>query len=177
MTAAVTPLEYALLCIRHTELLNNFATDDKEKQTRDKLFLTCICHPANKGTSRHGLAVELNVNRMRLRGLGREMDEAPPSSEHLHMVGDLAVVDGDLELSLSGLRCVHSELARLAHYSVSHIGYTNQIRVVHFKEDRRFWDLKSGQVDVHDVAAHILGQKFNVEEAVILRQTEKCNRC
>ncbi len=66
-------------------------------------MLTCIGHLADKRAARHRLPVELDVDGVRLRELGREVDEAAPAAQNLHVVRDLAVVDRDLQLALAGL--------------------------------------------------------------------------
>ena len=82
-------------------------------------LLTRVGNLANKGASRDRLAVELDVDGVRLGLLGRKVDEATTASKNLNVIWNFSVVDGNLQLTLSGLGGVNPELTRLAHHTVA----------------------------------------------------------
>ena len=46
----------------------------------------------------------------------------------------------------------------------------NKARVVGLEEDGAVLDLDPGDVDIHDVAAHLLGVELDLEQAIVLQQ-------
>ena len=58
----------------------------------------------------------------------------PLVKPYLDMVWHFAVIDGDLELSLSGLGCVHPELGRLTHDPIPDVRHADQGGIVHLEQ-------------------------------------------
>lgn len=61
----------------------------------------------------------LDVNGVDLGGVWSEGDQAAPATQHLHMVGHFPVIDADLQLSLTCLRCIHCGRKNTARYYFS----------------------------------------------------------
>ena len=101
------------------------------------------------------------------------MDETTSSAENLDMVGHLPIIDRDLKLAFPSLASVHPELAGLSHNPGADVRDLNQPGVVRFEEDRAVLDLDSCDVDVHDIAANLLGVELDFEESIVLQQPEE----
>lgn len=65
------------------------------------------------------LSIELYVYKMRLGVFWGEAHQAPASPHHSHMVRHLTLVDGDLQLTLSGLTCIHYN-KKFMYYNLQH---------------------------------------------------------
>ena len=76
-------------------------------------------------------------------------------------------------MAFPSLAGVHSELARLPNDPRADIRHLDQPGVVCLEKDRTVLDLDPGDVDVHDVAAHLLRVELDFEESIILEQPEE----
>ena len=100
--------------------------------------------------------------------LGGVGDEALAAAQDLHRVGHVAVIDGDLQLTLASSGGVDAEGGEDADVSVLNVRHPDHGGVVGLGYQRRVGHRQSGHGDVHHVAADLDGGELDAKLAAAL---------